>query len=69
MIVSVQESAAEDECVKHSSSGEQSMRQTSADVESDHSPGWEAASMPDAVASDSRRSDGSASGAQLEQYG
>ncbi len=58
---SMQEHAAEEACAKHSSS-ERLTRETSADVESDHSPTWEAASVPDAAALGSRKSDGSASG-------
>ncbi|CAL5224048.1 g6673 [Coccomyxa viridis] len=56
-----EEHAPEDACAKHSGSGERLTRETSADVESDLSPTWEAASVPDALASSSRKSDGSAS--------
>ena len=51
----MQEHAAEEACAKHSSSMERLTRETSADVESDHSPTWEAASVPDAAALGSRR--------------
>ena len=54
--------APDDACTKHSGSVDRLTRETSADVESDLSPTWEAASAPDALAPGSRKSDGSASG-------
>ena len=61
-LASMQEHAPEDACAKHGGSVERLTRETSADVESDLSPTWEAASVPDALAPGSRKSDGSASG-------